>query len=1198
MQNSGNDAVSPGIKSIFAARLRAVLRLLGVLCMLLTTAVGGKAQTTTADVVGTVTDSSGAVLPNAKVTVENLATYVAHTAQTTSSGEYDVPFLLPGHYSVRVELASFKTFSVADITLQVGDRARVDAQLQVGDSSQTVEVAGQSPLLQSETSTVSSSITEHAVQDLPLATRNLTSLITYTAGANEGASVDSLSSGQRPDDRRQTSAFSVNGQDVELNNEQIDGTDNNERIIGTIGVKPPIDAIEEVTVQSNNYIAESGRTPGGLVSVVTKSGGNNFHGSAYEFFQNDKLNARNPFDVAPNPKSEQRQNDFGGSIGGPIIHDRTFFFFSYEGFRQVAGVSSPIFSSVPTAAEQALGPAGIVAADPNIPAGTPVDPVAANLFKLYPLPNTGAPGQLTNNFVFDPNNVQSSNSYDARVDHRFNDKNLFFARFTSNNVASVIPTSLPNVTINGVSVNPGNGQFGFAGPAKDIAYNAQVNFVHTFNANLVLELRAAYTQINNSSNSPNSGTNAATALGFPNNINFGPLDSSGLPLINIPNLAPLGDSNFVPIVDVSNTFEENGTLSYTRGSHSIKFGASLIRRQARNVQSSNGVGNINFGLQEDNGATQQDSINNLATFLVGAFTSEGRNTDLFTPNYRSWEPGFFAQDNWKVRPWLTINIGARYDIFTPFTEVHGFLSNFDPATQQLLVPSQGLQALQAIGADNTGIVASSPTAGVQTTYSNIAPRVGFAATIAPNTVLRGGYGIADFPGNYTSNASLKNAPFNGVYSPSINGTPCQSPLAFQIETNSGAVASPLPACQAALGQTTTLSGATGGIPVPTPQALNSPDLSLPDNVALNFRTSYVHQFNLALQKQFGSNVITIAYVGQLGRHLPQVINDINVPDPLNTAHTAANTAGFGLPNTITGAPCLTPANGCDLRFTVRPTATTLPGLGGVGEYFSEGTSSYHSLQVSFQRSYHNGLTVSANYTYSHAIDDATDLSLEGQEGFGNADPFDLKRFETGSSDLDLRHRFVATASYELPFGKSFAGAKKIGLAGWQVNGIFVWNSGSPFSITDNFTGFGDSVFNGIGGGPTRPDQVANPSLPNPTNAEFFNNNAFAVPLLGAIGNTGRNTLYGPQFRYFTFSVFKEFPLTEKLKLQFRTEFFNITNTPSFFIPNNQNDHATTNQVPTADQIAAGTVSPAFGQVVVTNPNYTPREIQFVLKLLF
>src|ERR1700739_5100312 len=225
MQFRGNDAVSPGIKSVLAARLPAALSLLGVLCMRLFTAVGGKAQTTTADVVGTVTDSSGAVLPNAKVTVENLATHVAHTAQATSSGEYDVPFLLPGHYSVHVELASFKTFSVSDITLQVGDRARVDAQLQVGDTSQTVEVLAPSPLLQSETSTVSSSITERAVQDIPLPTRNLTTLITYTAGANEGASVDSLSSGQRPDDRRQTSAFSVNGHDVELNNEQLHGTE-------------------------------------------------------------------------------------------------------------------------------------------------------------------------------------------------------------------------------------------------------------------------------------------------------------------------------------------------------------------------------------------------------------------------------------------------------------------------------------------------------------------------------------------------------------------------------------------------------------------------------------------------------------------------------------------------------------------------------------------------------------------------------------------------------------------------------------------------------------------------------------------------------------------------------------------------------------------------------------------------------------
>jgi hypothetical protein len=1170
---------------------------LALLCFFLLCGTRTSAQVTTADVVGTVSDASGASLSNAKITVVSLATGEARTTESTSSGDYDVAFLLPGRYSVRVEAAGFKVFSVAELGLSAGDRARVDAKLEVGSSTQTVEVTAQSPLLQSESSTISSTITQQLVEDLPLATRNLTNLIILTPGANEGASLDSLSSGQRPDDRRQTSSFTVNSQDVELNNEQIDGTDNNERVIGTIGVKPPIDAIEEVTVQTNNYTAESGRTPGGLVSVITKSGGNTFHGSLYEFFQNDVLNARNPFDVAPNPKSELRQNNFGGSVGGPVIHDRTFFFFAYEGLRQVAGVASPIFSSVPTAAEQALGPAGIVAADSAIPAGTPVDPIAANLFKLYPAPNTGAPGALTNNFVFDPNKTQTSNAYNARVDHRFNENNLLYGRFTSNNVSSVIPTNLPSVSVGGVLINPGNGQFGFAGPAKDIAYNAQLNFTHVFSPTLLLELKLAYIYINNTSNSPNSGTNAATAVGFPGNINFGPLDSSGLPLINMAGTAPLGDSNFVPIVDVSNTFEESGAVSYTRGTHSLRFGAELIRRQARNTQSSNGVGNINFGLPQDSGVTPQDANNNLATFLVGAFTGEGRNTDLFTPNFRSWEPGFFAQDTWKVKSWLTVNYGARYDIFTPFTEVHGFLSNFDPVTDQLLVPAAGLKFLNSTGADTTGIVASSPTAGLKTTYSNFAPRVGFAASLAHGAVLRGGFGIANYPGNYTSNASLKNAPFNGIYAPSIGGTSCQSPLASQIEINATGTAS-LPSCQAGLGQTTTLGGATGGIPVPTPQSLNSPDLSLPDNVGLAFRTSYVEQFNLMIQKQFGDNVLSVGYVGQLGRHLPQVINDINVPDPLNTPHTAANTTGFGVPNTITGLPCVTPANGCDLRFTQRPTATVLPGLGGVGEYISEGSSSYNSLQIAFQRHFHRGLTVNANYTYSHSIDDATDLSLEGQQGFANADPFALKKFETGNSDLDLRHRFVAAATYELPFGKEYTGAKKLAFSGWQTSGILVWNSGTPFSITDNFTGFSDSVFNGIGGGPTRPDIIANPKLSNSNNAEFFNRNAFQVPTLGLIGTDPRNNLYGPNFRSFAFSVFKNFALSERFTLQFRTEIFNLTNTPSFFIPNNQNDFATTNATPTAQQIATNTVNPSFGQVLVTNPDYAPRAIQFALKLLF
>ncbi len=1148
------------IAGIPVSRARKHLLLFSVLLgAILALPIVVNAQLTTADVVGTVTDATGAVVSNANVTLINQRTNETRNTQSNGGGQYAFTLLLPGNYSVRIEAQGFTTFT-SNVNVSAGDRARVDASMHVGQSSETIEVTSPSPLLQTETSTVENTVPEQHVESLPLSTRNLTTLVTLVPGANEGASVDSLSSGQRPDDRRQTSSFSVNGQDVELNNAQIDGTDNNERIIGTIGVKPSIDAIQEVTVETNNYTAESGRTPGGLVSVITKSGGNSFHGTLYEYFQNNAFNARNPFNPSPQfPQSEFRQNDFGGSVGGPIIKDRTFFFFAYEGFRQVAGVQNPITSTVPTAAEQALGPAGIVAADPAT-AGLSVDPIAANLFKLYPLPNIGAPGQETNNFLFDPNRTQFSTTFDGRVDHRFSNNDLFYARFTSNNVSSVIPTNLPNVTVNGVSINPGNGQFGFAGPAKDIAYNGQLNYTHIFSSNLLLELKAAYTRIDNTSNSPNSGTNAATAVGFPSNINYGPLATSGLPLINIAGFAPLGDSNFVPIVDISNTFEYSGAVTYNHGAHSLKFGAALIRRQAQNQQSSNGVGNINFGLPEDGGSA---SLNNLATFLVGAFTAEGRNTDLFTPNYRSWEPGFYAQDSWKVRPWLTLNYGLRYDIYTPFTEADGRISNFDPATNTLLVPAHALAVLNSQGVNTTGIVASSDTAGLNTTYSNVEPRVGFAASLGHDTVLRGGFGIASFPGNYTSNASLKNAPFNGVYAPSINGQGCQSTLATQIESTSTG-SSTLPTCETGLGQTTALGQ---GIPIPVPQALNSPSLSLPDNVALNFRTSYVEQFNLLLQKEFGQNVITIGYVGSVGRHLPVVINDINVPDPL--------TAPASL-------------RGPDGRFDTRPTAAILPGLGGVGEYESIGSSSYNSLQASFQRRYHNGLTVSVNYTYSHSIDDATTLSYEGQEGFGNADPFAIKQFETGNSDLDLRHRFVGTATYELPFGKNFTGAKKLALAGWQANTVLIWNSGSPFTITDNFTGFANSVFNGIGGGPTRPDQVAPATLSNPSINEWFNTGAFVIPTLGTIGNTPRNSLYGPSFRHFDLSIFKDFTVTERIKLQFRAESFNLTNTPSYFVANNQNDAPTTNAVQGA----------GFGKIVITNPNYTPRALQLALKLIF
>lgn len=1110
------------------------------------------AQVTTADVLGTVTDNSGAVVPNAKVTLTNLATNETRTVQSNSEGEYTFTFLKPGNYSVKVEGSGFKAF-VGNVSVSAGDRARLNAQLQVGSTGETVQVEATTPLLQTDSSTVTATITQQAVQDLPLGTRNLTSLVQLTPGANEASSISGLSSGQRPDDRRQTSSFSVHGHDDILNNEMIDGTDNNERIIGTIGVKPSIDAIQEVSVQTDNYAPDGGRTPGAVVNIITKSGTNRFHGSLFEFFQNNAMNARNPFDPKPNattpisPQSELRQNDFGGSFGGPIIKDRTFFFGAIEEFRQVAGVQNPIFSSVPTAAQIQAGPAAIVAANPAT-AAFPVDPIAAKLFSLFPAPNTGAPGATANNFLFDPNKTQFSTTVDARIDHHFNESNLFYGRYTLNHVSTLIPDNLPSVNVGGTVVNPGSGPFGFSGPATDVAHNVQLNFTHLFTPTLLLELKAAYTRIDNQSNSTNTGSNPAGLFGFPSNINFGP-SATGLPLIQFPSIQALGDSRFVPLQDLNNTFQYNGTVSYNFGHHAFKAGAELIRRQAREVQSDNANGRYQFGLPEDAGNPALD----LASFLVGAFTGVARSASIFAPDYRMWEPGFFAQDNWKVRPWLTLNYGFRYDVFTPMTEVHNHISNFDLATGQVLVAGQN------------GV---SDTAGIQTDYSNFSPRVGFAASLGHDTVLRGGFGLTYFPANYTSNASLKNPPFTFNFGPN-----CGSPLAVQLEqaaANSGQITQAQ--VQAACGSGQFASAPTtlaAGIPVPVQPVLNDPNNPLGYNaVQLDLKSGSVDQFNLMLEKEFGQNVITIGYVGDVGHHLPIVLNNVNVPNP-------------------TG---LTPAQ--IQAITTKP----FPNVNGIGNYISQGSSTYHALQVSFQRRYRKGITIGSNYTWSHSIDDVPTLSFEGQEGFGNMNPFDIQGLETANSDLDLRHRFIAYTTYELPFGKSMSGARKLLLAGWQTNVLLIWNSGSPFTITDNFTGQSQNIFNGQVGaaGPDRPLQIADPHLSNPSIGEWFNRNAFVIPGPGVTGNTPRNSLFGPSFRHFDFSLFKDFALKESLKLQMRAEFYNLTNTPSYFVANNQNSDSTTNLVP-AQGNAPGS---AFGQIVRTNPNYTPRAIQLAFKLLF
>ena len=1124
------------------------------------------AQLTTADILGTVTDVSGAVVPNAAITLTNLGTNEKRSSQSNGSGDYSFTLLPVGHYSISVKASGFQEAITKDLAVEAGDRARADVHLQLGSESTVVEVTAQTPLLQADSATVSSTVTAKAVQDLPLNGRNFVQLVQLVPGANEGPG-NGLSSGGRPDDRRTNAAgFSVNGQDDTLNNWVVDGIDDNERIIGTIGVKPNVEGIQEITVQTNSYAAEAGRTAGGVVNLVTRSGTNQFHGSVYEYFRNDIFDGRNFFQSTGN-KPELRQNQYGASVGGPIFRDRTFFYFDFEGLRQVSGVTDT--GTVPTLAEyddinsiNGGTPQALLSAA-NGTLGRPIDPIALNYLKLFPAPTNS---NLSNNFTISPNKTQNSLTYDARVDHRFNDRNLFFGRFAYNKVDTFTP---PNFgVVNGLEIS--GGRYNFDGPATDTAQQYAFGFTHLFNPSLVLDLRAAFTRINNLSLPLNYGIGADQTVGFPASMtSFSPFADSLTP-ISVGPFGDIGDGAYVPLQDIDNTFQYAGTVSWTRGNHNIKAGLSLIRRQARNVQSASAVGAYSFNLPTDSSPDQLTTQNNqLASALVGAYASETRNFNLFPPDYRSWEPNGFVQDSWKAGPKLTLLYGIRYDVFTPFTEAHNRISNFDFPEALGLTHATVSQALKIAGANGVNSQVNIPT-----DHSNLAPRLGFSVSLTPTLVVRGGYGLSFFPGNYTSNADLKNAPFTSVFSPA-----CQSSIAVQIETSLDQTTGQNPDC-ATIGAPSALSQG-----LPTPVAPSVADITTIGGLgfvaeAPKFRSALIQQFNLQVEQQIGPNVLTIGYIGNIGQHLPESINNINQPAPFNPI---TDPAGSARP--------------LDAIFANPVTGSS--NLGGVSYIQSEGVSNYNALQTSFQRRFTKGLAFDANYTWAKALSDITGFSQQGSnQGWSNANPNEIGRIEYGIAENDIQNRFALSLNYEVQYGREFTGVKKALLSGWQVNSIAAWQSGKPFTVINSGGGIdnpieSDGKQHGFSnrstpqnsGGNDRPDQLGDARLGGSKNiAHWFDTTKFAPQPLGTVGTAQRNSLFGPHYRHVDLSLFKNFPVTERVNLQFRVESFNISNTPNFYLANGQPGDSFGNS--------------GFGSISQTDPNYTPREFQFALKAQF
>jgi hypothetical protein len=955
-------------------------------------------------------------------------------------------------------------------------------------------------------------------------------LIQSTVGVAAGPS-NSILSGTRPDERRQTANVIANGQNETFNNQMIDGMDNNEREQFTILIRPSIDMIQEVKVDTNTYPAEVGRAGGAVVNLLTKSGTNGFHGGLYEFLRNDQLNANDFFsNLSGVPRPKYRQNQFGGSIGGPIRKDKTFFFADVEALRIRQGVPTGLIFTPTLFEEQNPGNFSDQPGGKIIPP-TQLDPVALKYWKLFPAPNAGTPGALGANYNANVNKMYNSTTYDARIDHHLSANSTIFGRFSYNPTFNSQPALFPNTTVDGLNVSAGGGIF--PGPSEADSQGYMLDFVHILNPSLLMELKSGFTRLWLYTSATNQGTNASQKFGMPNTDVSDQI--SGLATIDIVPMRAvgssftIGDDRFVPILDINNVFQEQGSLTWTRGSHNIKAGVSVIRRQLNYYQNTFGLGYFRF--------TQSELID-LENLLQGMPDEIQRQVNPKRQYFRFWEPAVYVQDDWRVKPWLTLNLGLRWDHFSPITAAQGERSNFDPVLAAACTPASC----------NPFQVGS--TAGVKSYWTNFEPRFGFALTPKDGFVVRGGFGMSRYAQDYASGAmNLYNPPF--------------VPLNLDCFPQTGTGASACPAGTGRLSQ--------GAPPVTIP----SINYQLPGTVgahAVDYPQAYIMQWNLTVQKQFGANVVSVGYVGQVGRHL-QYAPNINIPPP--------SQAGLGV-------------------YNPRVFAGVMPNLASINYYTATGASEYNAAQFSFERRYAKGLTTNVNYTFARILTNISDGGTTGAATVGAILP-NTRSYDWGNSDIGIKHRVSFRLNYELPFGKSGNRLTRFAAGGWQANLLAFYQSGVPFTVLDTATPVPSNVSNLVTA--DRPNVVGGASYvpANQSYTNWINVNAFTPQPVGTVGSEKRAQLYGPHQRSADFSLFKDFPIRESMKLQFRAEVYNITNTENFGQPN-INITKWSSTLPGVGTGAPGATpvlgAGGFGQITGSNLALNPRQYQFALKLIF
>lgn len=1181
------------------------------LCLAL--AASGWAQTVNATLTGSVTDPSGAVIPGASVTATNVATGVATKTKTDGGGNYIFPSLAPATYTLTFAQSGFKSTVMTGIILQVDEKASLNAQLQVGSVAQQVEVRTQVPIVNTQSASVGTVIDTQQVVDLPLNLREYGSLATLVPGAvtdNGGFASSNIGSPFA------LTSYNANGNRSSSNSYLIDGIESRNLSFGGFALEPPPDAVQEFNLETNIYNATFGLAAGSTINLTTKSGTNQIHGAAYEFFRNSGLDARNFFALnQTNPltgaqipgtaRPEFRRNQFGFVLGGPIKKDKTFWFVNYEGLRRIEGGEA--LSVVPTPTELSgnlsqfltgktvnlcgaggpsnlnfdsgqlfypatLGtltcPSGSAKAGTSILTGTPIagnlinslDPVAKHALSLNPFPAPNYPTTTVNgnNFAQTSPITEGDNSFIARIDQNFSDKDQVFGRYMFGQSSWTDPysgyTSLP----------------GFGDTLYYRGQNMAVGWTHTVSPTLLSEARIGFQRnydIENCASCPRSpnfmssfGIQGLTALSSA---------TVGFPIFSFVNFATIGDSEYRPVIspDMVETYHEN--MTWTHGPHTIAFGADMQFWQVLGEQAAfSPHGQLTFNGQFSglNGEVPGAALaSDLADFLLGAPNSANnqlRYQDTNQVGGKFWS--YYFQDDWRVTQNLTLNLGLRWEYRGFPTDKRGNFVTFVPTAPVFSGPGNALLVTAEPNATNDSycsqpqyaflisssgqcLVASSAeraklgfTGGAQQTlvfpyYGDWDPRFGFAWKPLPSSdklVFRGGFGIfTDLP-NFNNQHFVNNNPINGT-----------SQL---INTVAGA---PLPLTN---GQLTSSENILGGNGVPS---LPNQFISL--YVSPNYKDPTILEWSFGLQSQLGLNwALETDYVGNRGYFL----GALNLPgnQPLPTPSSAPSYAPF------------------------RP----YPDFGTFLYTSPNAQSIYNSLQVKLTKRFSQGVTFLTSYTWQNGFDDN-----EGDEGFGggvgnvNAQNDNCLMCNWGPSYIDAHQRIVFSGIWQLPFGQgqrflSQGGASNAILGGWSFSGIYSYQTGFPFTVLSS-----RDWSNSLSNSPT-PNRICNGNNGPQTVADWYNLSCFTTaPLQAALaagtpifGNEQRNALIGPPLNDLDFALLKDFQLSERYKLEFRAESYNALNTASFEPPFGAFGTSTAGQL--------------------TSTSNANREIQFALKLMF